>query len=69
VHLVVSDDPLLIGHGQQIVALVARHAVPTIYFFRSDTVNGGLMSHGTNLSDMYRQAGIYNPDHQSRMMI
>jgi putative tryptophan/tyrosine transport system substrate-binding protein len=57
--LVVSDDPLLIGYSQQIVALAARYAVPAIYFFRSDTVNGGLMSYGANLSDMYRLAGIY----------
>jgi putative ABC transport system substrate-binding protein len=57
--LVVSDDPLLIGHSQQIVALAARHAVPAIYFTRSDTVNGGLMSYGANIDDLYRQAGTY----------
>jgi putative ABC transport system substrate-binding protein len=57
--LVVSDDPLLIGYSQQIVALAARHAVPTIYFLRSDTVNGGLMSYGANVDDLYRQAGTY----------
>jgi putative ABC transport system substrate-binding protein len=57
--LVVSDDPLLGGYSEQIVALAARHAVPAIYFFRSDTVNGGLMSYGANIDNQYREAGTY----------
>jgi putative ABC transport system substrate-binding protein len=57
--LVVSDDPLLSVHSEQIIALAARHALPTIYFFRLDTVNGGMMSYGVNIDDQYRQAGTY----------
>jgi putative ABC transport system substrate-binding protein len=57
--LVVSDDPLLSVHSEQIIALAARHALPTIYFFRLDTVNGGMMSYGANIDDQYRQAGTY----------
>jgi putative ABC transport system substrate-binding protein len=57
--LVVSDDPLLGGYSEQIVALAARHAVPAIYFFRSDTVKGGLMSYGANIESHYHEAGTY----------
>jgi putative ABC transport system substrate-binding protein len=57
--LVVSDDPLLSVHSEQIIALAARHALPAIYFFRLDTVNGGMMSYGANIDDQYRQAGTY----------
>ena len=57
--LVVIDDPLLQFHGDQIVALAGHHALPAIYFFRLDTVNGGLMSYGANIDDQYRQAGTY----------
>ena len=57
--LVVIDDPLLQFHSDQIVALAAHHALPAIYFFRLDTVNGGLMSYGANIEDQYRQAGTY----------
>jgi ribulose-5-phosphate 4-epimerase/fuculose-1-phosphate aldolase len=37
-----------------IVALAARHAVPTIYQFREFAAAGGLMSYGTSLADAYR---------------
>ncbi len=57
--LVVSDDPFFSVYSEQIVALAARHRLPAIYFFRLDTVNGGLMSYGVSIDDQYRQAGTY----------
>jgi hypothetical protein len=32
--LIIGDDPFLISQRNQIVALAARHAVPTAYFSR-----------------------------------
>ena len=32
---------------------------PAIYFFRLDTVNGGLMSYGSNITDRIVQVGAY----------
>jgi putative tryptophan/tyrosine transport system substrate-binding protein len=57
--LVVGDDPFFGTHIEQIVALAASHSLPAIYFFRSDTVNGGLMSYGADVDDQTRQAGAY----------
>jgi hypothetical protein len=58
--LIVMPDPLFFARREQLVALAARYAVPTIYPVREFTENGGLMSYGTNLSlDIAQQAGIY----------
>jgi putative tryptophan/tyrosine transport system substrate-binding protein len=57
--LQVSGDGFLLTHPDQIVALAARHAIPTIYAWRQATAVGGLMSYGTNILEAWRQAGVY----------
>ena len=47
-------------HGcDQIVALAARFALPAIYDRRDFVAAGGLMSYGTNFSELYRRQGAY----------
>jgi len=57
--LVVGSGPFFINRRDQIIALAARHAIPTTYSGRESPAAGGLMSHGNNLSDAYRRNGIY----------
>ena len=57
--LCVPPDPFFIAHSEQLVALAARHAIPTSYPWREFAAAGGLMSYGTNLFDAYRLVGIY----------
>ena len=57
--LVVGADAFFLGQRDQIVALAARYAVPTIYAQREYAVAGGLMSYGTTLADAFRLQGIY----------
>jgi len=53
--LQVGSDPYFASRREQIVALAARYAVPTIY----EWLAGGLISYGTSLAGMYRLAGTY----------
>ena len=42
-----------------IFALAARYRLPAVYFFRYFTVDGGLMSYGPDVLDMYRRSASY----------
>jgi putative tryptophan/tyrosine transport system substrate-binding protein len=57
--LAVAADPFLNTRRDKLAALAARHAVPAMYSFRDYVVAGGLMSYGIDLSDVYRQIGVY----------
>jgi putative ABC transport system substrate-binding protein len=57
--LIVSADGFFAAWREHLVALAARHAVPTMYFQREFVAAGGLISYGANSADMYRQAGVY----------
>jgi putative ABC transport system substrate-binding protein len=57
--ILVDGDAFFASHSEQIVALVQRHAIPTIYDRREFIAAGGLMSYGTSLTDAYRQGGSY----------
>ena len=57
--LLVCADSFFNSRRNQIVALAASHAMPTIYQERTFAEAGGLVSYGTSLTDAYRQAGFY----------
>ena len=57
--LLVVDDPLFGLRSEQLLALVARYAVPTMYPGRGAVAAGGLMSYGIKLTDAYYQMGVY----------
>ena len=57
--LALGSDPFFDTRRDQIIALAARYAVPTIYPQRAYTVAGGLISYAPSFSEAYRQAGIY----------
>ena len=42
-----------------IIALAARHKLPTVYYRRYFVTTGGLISYGYDLVDQYRQAAGY----------
>jgi putative ABC transport system substrate-binding protein len=57
--LLVGGDPYFNMRRDRIIAFAAKQRLPAIYQFRELAVAGGLLSYGVNLTDMYRQCGVY----------
>jgi putative tryptophan/tyrosine transport system substrate-binding protein len=57
--LAVGADPFFDTRRDKLVALAARHAVPAMYHFREFATAGGLMSYGIDISEVWRQVGVY----------
>ena len=57
--LLVTADGLFFGLGNKLAMLAARYAMPTFYPLSDYVAVGGLISYGANLSESWRQAGIY----------
>jgi putative ABC transport system substrate-binding protein len=57
--LLVTTDAFFFSQRSQLVDLMARHAVPTIFDRREFAEAGGLMSYGGSVTDVYRLAGVY----------
>jgi putative tryptophan/tyrosine transport system substrate-binding protein len=58
--LLISPAPVFRTQNDQIIALAARYAIPTGYESTLSTSVGGLMSYGTDLAEVSRQAGVYS---------
>ena len=56
--LIVGTDAFFNGRNNQLVALMLRHALPTVYQYGEYTAAGGLASYGGSIKSSYRTAGI-----------
>jgi putative tryptophan/tyrosine transport system substrate-binding protein len=57
--LLIANDPFFLSNRDRIVALVARYALPASFSSREFVDDGGLLSYGPSLTDIYRLAGTY----------
>ena len=57
--LIVTGSPLSLVHRELIIALAARHKLPTVYFLRAFVTGGGLISYGPDVVDQSRRAAGY----------
>jgi putative ABC transport system substrate-binding protein len=57
--LMIAPDAFFNSRIEQLAALTSRHALPAVYQWREFTVAGGLLSYGSSITDVYRQAGVY----------
>ena len=57
--LFVAADAFFISRRVQFATLTARDKIPAAYADREIVEAGGLMSYGTDFTDMFRQVGVY----------
>jgi hypothetical protein len=54
-----APDPSTNSHRKLIAELAARYRLSAIYSLRAATIEGGLMSYGGDIPDLFRQAAVY----------
>jgi len=57
--LVIMPDLFFYARSEQLAALTVRHAVPTVYRYRSFVAAGGLASYASSETESYDLMGIY----------
>jgi putative ABC transport system substrate-binding protein len=57
--VIVVPDPATNAHRKLINELAVRHRLPVIHALRAAAVDGGLMSYGVDLPNVFRQASVY----------
>ncbi|MEA2794503.1 MAG: hypothetical protein QOI87_1883 [Bradyrhizobium sp.] len=55
----VFGDALTVNNAPRVTALAAEHRLPAIYLFRLFATNGGLISYGPDIADLFFRAGGY----------
>jgi putative ABC transport system substrate-binding protein len=57
--LLIGNDAFFNSRIEQLVALAARYAIPTMYPWHEFVVAGGLIGYGSSLIESYRPVGLY----------
>jgi putative ABC transport system substrate-binding protein len=52
-------DTFLVAHRASIISVAARNNVPTVYSLSNAPRDGGLLSYGADLVDLFRRAASY----------
>ena len=57
--VILLPSPMLYGEHKHIVELAAKSRLPAMYAAREFVEDGGLMSYGASLPDLFRRAATY----------
>jgi putative tryptophan/tyrosine transport system substrate-binding protein len=57
--LLVPPDVFIVANRASVIELAAHHRLPAVYAFRNMAVEGGLMSYGVDVADLYRRSAAY----------
>jgi putative ABC transport system substrate-binding protein len=57
--IVPSGNPVVVTKRSQVTSLAQRHRLPAVYNAKEFVMDGGLMSYGPSVQDMFRRAAVY----------
>jgi putative tryptophan/tyrosine transport system substrate-binding protein len=57
--VIVPSDPVTNAQRKLLVELAARYRLPTVFTLRAAVADGGLMSYGVDIVELFRQGAIY----------
>src|SRR6266508_1458479 len=57
--LIIGPGTIFAAHSEDLGALSARHAMPTVFQYREFAAAGGLMSYGSDQTEYYSLVGTY----------
>ena len=57
--VLIASDPMFLGQRDRLAALAFKHALPMVAWTREFAEAGILLSYGTSIQWMYREAGTY----------
>jgi putative ABC transport system substrate-binding protein len=57
--LIVFGGPLTLAHRSAIIGLATKKQLPAVWSVKERVVDGGLMSYGADVADLYRRAAGY----------
>ena len=57
--LIITADVFNTRHRRLIISLAERHRVPTVYFTRYFATEGGLLSYGPDIPDIFQRTATY----------
>jgi len=57
--VLVLGSPFLLSHRTQVVDLALKSGLPAIYYSTEFVEDGGLMSYGVSITDLFRRAATY----------
>jgi putative tryptophan/tyrosine transport system substrate-binding protein len=58
--IVIGDDELLLARGADLAALALGRRLPAVFAGRAFAAQGGLLSYGVSLAEMFHQAGAFS---------
>jgi putative ABC transport system substrate-binding protein len=57
--LIPLPHPLTVTNADMIIGLAARRRLPAVYAFRYFATSGGLLSYGSDATDLWRRSAVY----------